>query len=63
MNIIRASIERPIAIIASVLMVLMFGLVALNTIPIQLTPDIRKPVLSVRTNWPGAAPVEVEREI
>jgi len=63
MNLIRASIERPIAIIASVLMVLMFGLVALNTIPIQLTPDIRKPVLSVRTSWPGAAPAEVEREI
>lgn len=63
MNLIRASIERPIAIIASVMMVVMFGLVALNTIPIQLTPDIRKPVLSVRTAWPGAAPAEVEREI
>jgi len=63
MNIIRIAIERPIAVIAAVLMVVMFGLVALDTIPIQLTPDIRKPTLSVRTNWPGAAPAEVEREI
>jgi len=63
MNLIRTAIERPIAVIAAVMMVLMFGLVALDTIPIQLTPDIRKPTLSVRTNWPGAAPAEVEREI
>lgn len=63
MNIIRIAIDRPTAVVAAVLMVVMFGLVALKTIPIQLTPDIRKPTLSVRTNWPGAAPAEVEREI
>lgn len=63
MNLIKTSIDRPIAVIAAVLMVVMFGLLALDTIPIQLTPDINKPVLSVRTNWGGAAPAEVEREI
>jgi len=63
MNLIKASIDRPIAVIAAVLMVVMFGLLALDAIPIQLTPDINKPVLSVRTNWGGAAPAEVEREI
>ena len=63
MNLIRTSIERPIAIVSAVLMVIMFGLLALETIPIQLTPDINKPVLSVRTNWAGAAPAEIEREI
>ncbi|MGI9486456.1 MAG: efflux RND transporter permease subunit [Geminicoccaceae bacterium] len=63
MNLIRIAIERPIAVIAAVLMSLLFGLVALNTIPIQLTPDVRKPVITIRTSWPGAAPAEVEREI
>ncbi|TCS60354.1 efflux RND transporter permease subunit [Varunaivibrio sulfuroxidans] len=63
MNLIKVAIERPIAVIAAVLMVVMFGLLALKTIPIQLIPDIRKPVLNVRTEWPGAAPAEVEREI
>ncbi|MCW8915677.1 MAG: efflux RND transporter permease subunit [Magnetovibrio sp.] len=63
MNIIKTSIDRPIAVIAAVMMVVMFGLLALEMIPIQLTPDINKPVLSVSTNWPGAAPAEVEREI
>ncbi|MDH5189499.1 MAG: efflux RND transporter permease subunit, partial [Rhodospirillaceae bacterium] len=63
MNLIRSAIDRPIAVIAAVLMIVMFGLLALQTIPIQLTPDIRKPVLSVRTSWPGAAPAEIEREV
>ena len=63
MSLIKLAIDRPIAVIAAILMVLMFGFVALQTIPIQLTPDVRKPVLTVETFWPGAAPAEVEREI
>ena len=63
MNLIKIAIERPIAVVAAVLMVVMFGLVALDTIPIQLAPDVNRPIISVTTNWPGAAPAEVEREI
>ena len=63
MNIIKIAIERPIAVIAAVLMVVMFGLVALDTIPIQLAPDVRNPIITITTDWPGAAPAEVEREI
>ncbi|VAV91052.1 RND multidrug efflux transporter; Acriflavin resistance protein [hydrothermal vent metagenome] len=63
MNLIRLAIERPIAIVSGVLMIVLFGLVALRTIPIQLAPDVAKPVISVSTAWPGAAPAEVEREI
>ena len=63
MNLIRFAIERPVAVVAAVFMVVMFGLVALQSIPIQLTPDVRKPIINLRTNWPGAAPAEVEREI
>ena len=63
MNLIRLSIERPIAVVAAVLMILLFGLLALQTIPIQLTPDVRRPVLNIQTTWHGAAPAEMEREI
>ena len=63
MDIIRAAIDRPIAVIAAVLMAVMFGYVSLQTIPIQLAPDVENPVISITTNWPGAAPAEVEREI
>jgi len=63
MDLIRAAIERPVAVISTVLMVILFGYVALLSIPIQLAPDVNQPVISVRTDWPGAAPAEVEREI
>ncbi|WP_421708821.1 efflux RND transporter permease subunit [Algihabitans sp.] len=63
MNLIRVAIERPTAVIAAVIMVVMFGWVALQAIPIQLAPDVNRPVITVQTIWPGAAPVEVEREI
>ena len=63
MDLIRTSIYRPIAVIAAVLMTVMFGIVALERIPIQLAPDVNRPVITVTTTWPGAAPAEVEREI
>ncbi len=63
MNLIRVAIDRPIAVISAVLMVLMFGWLSLQTIPIQLVPDVNRPVIQVQTNWPGAAPEEIEREI
>ncbi|MGH6947512.1 MAG: efflux RND transporter permease subunit, partial [Kiloniellales bacterium] len=63
MNLIRLAIDRPIAVISAVLMVVLFGVLALTRIPIQLAPDVQRPVISVRTSWAGAAPAEVEREI
>lgn len=63
MNLIRLAIDRPIAVIAAVLMAVMFGYVALVSIPIQLAPDVEKPVITIETRWGGAAPAEVEREI
>ncbi len=63
MDLIRLAIQRPTAVAAAVLIVLALGLVALQTIPIQLTPDVRRPVLQVYTSWSGTSPLEVEREI
>ena len=63
MNLIKFAIDRPTAVMAAVIMAVLFGAVALNTIPIQLAPDVARPVIDIRTNWLGAAPAEVEREI
>jgi HAE1 family hydrophobic/amphiphilic exporter-1 len=62
-NLIRYSIERPIAVMAAVIMAVLFGYVALQTIPIQLAPDVARPVIDIQTTWLGAAPAEIEREI
>ena len=63
MDPIRFAIERPVAVVALVVMAVLFGLLALTRIPIQLAPDVRKPIVEVETQWLGAAPAEVEREI
>ncbi|QFS83713.1 Efflux pump membrane transporter BepE [Roseivivax sp. THAF40] len=63
MDLIRAAIDRPIAVLAVVIMAVLFGVLALTRIPVQLAPDVRKPIVVVETNWAGAAPAEVEREI
>lgn len=62
-GLIKAAIERPIAVLALVLLTVLFGVVALRNIPIQMSPDIEKPILEVRVNWPGASPEDVDREI
>ncbi len=63
MNLIKFAIDRPTAVLAAVIMAVLFGFVALNTIPIQLAPDVARPVIDIQTDWHGAAPAEVEREI
>ena len=55
MNLIRTAIQRPVAVVAAVLMIVMFGLLALRSIPIQLAPDVNRPVITITTNWRGAA--------
>ena len=63
MDLIRFAIDRPIAVVATVIMAILFGGLALSRIPVQLTPDVRAPVVVINTSWPGAAPIEIEREI
>ncbi|MEQ8658847.1 MAG: efflux RND transporter permease subunit [Hyphomicrobiales bacterium] len=63
MDLIRFAIDRPIAVVATVIMAILFGGLALSRIPVQLAPDVSSPVVTISTSWPGAAPVEIEREI
>ena len=46
-----------------VILVVLFGLVSLTKLPVQLTPDVSKPEITIATRWQGASPKEVEREI
>ena len=63
MNFIDFSIKKPVNVIVGVILILMFGFVALNNLPYQLTPNVVQPEIGVRTVWPGATPSEVERDI
>ncbi|MCA9231828.1 MAG: efflux RND transporter permease subunit [Planctomycetales bacterium] len=56
-------IRNPVKVAVGVILVWIFGLLALWRIPVQLTPEVTRPVISVQTNWAGASPAEVEKEI
>ncbi len=62
-GLLAAAIRRPVSVVSVVLLVLFFGIVSVLELPIQLTPDIARPTITVSTVWPGAAPVEVESEV
>lgn len=63
MDIIRFAIQNPVKVSVGVLLTLLFGLLAAMSIPIQLTPNVDQPILTVETNWTGRSPQEVETEI
>ena len=57
------SIHNPVKVAVGVILVCLFGLIALLSIPVQLTPEVAHPTISVETLWPGASPQEIEKEI
>jgi len=63
MNIIQFSLHKPVSVAVAVIMLIMFGLLALQRLPQQLTPNVIEAKISVVTVWPGASPREVEQEI
>jgi hydrophobic/amphiphilic exporter-1 (mainly G- bacteria), HAE1 family len=63
MNFIQGCVDNPVKVAVGVLLVTLFGGLALITMPIQLTPEVQIPTMSVETRWLGASPQEIEREI
>ena len=51
---------RPVAITMVVIAVVVFGLVSYQRLSLNLMPEISYPTLTVRTEYPGTAPEEVE---
>lgn len=60
---IEQIVSNPVKVAVAVVLVVMFGVIAIYTMPIQLTPEVQIPTLTIETRWPGASPQEVEREI
>lgn len=63
MGLIERSIRQPVAVAVVVLLLVMFGVLSAFRVPVQLTPNVDQPVVSVTTRWFGAQPQEVEQEI
>jgi len=57
------SIRRPVLASVLSLLLIAFGLVSFDRLPLREYPDIDPPVVSVETNYPGAAANVVETRI
>ena len=63
MKVIESAIRFPVTTAVCVILVILFGVIAIARIPVQLTPNVEEPGITVQTVWPGASPQEIEREI
>ncbi|HOZ49899.1 MAG TPA: efflux RND transporter permease subunit [Candidatus Hydrogenedentes bacterium] len=57
----RLAIRRPVTVVMIFLTLIVFGYKSYNQLPINLMPDISYPTLTVRTEYEGAAPEDVEK--
>ena len=63
MNLTRLSLGNPVAVLVAVILAILFGSISLSRLPVQLTPEVEKPEITIRTVWRSAAPEEIESEI
>jgi HAE1 family hydrophobic/amphiphilic exporter-1 len=59
----RFTVTRPVAVLMVFCAVIVFGRSASGMLPLNLMPDISYPRLTVRTEYQGAAPAEVENNV
>jgi len=63
MTLTRLALSNPVAVVVACILITIFGLISLFRLPIQMTPDIARPEISVWTPWRASAPNEIESEI
>ncbi len=60
MKIVNFAINRPVSVFIFAVAAVVFGWVAFGQLAVNLLPDITYPSLTVRTEYEGTAPVEIE---
>ncbi|HSR66289.1 MAG TPA: efflux RND transporter permease subunit [Xanthomonadaceae bacterium] len=59
-NLVEFSTRRRVTVAMATLTFVLFGLIALRDLKVNLLPDLSYPTLTVRTDYTGAAPAEIE---
>ena len=60
MQIVEFATRRRVTILMVTVAIVLFGFVSLSRLKLNLLPDLSYPTLTVRTDLPGAAPLELE---
>ncbi|WP_125716256.1 efflux RND transporter permease subunit [Pseudoalteromonas rubra] len=63
MNLTRNSLKNPAAVVVILVLLILFGILSIFKLPIQLTPDIEQPQITIFSGWREAAPEEIESVI
>lgn len=63
MTLTRAALDNPVAALVAVLLMALFGAISLARLPVQMTPEVERPEITITTSWRAAAPEEIESEI
>lgn len=63
MSFIERCIRYPVTVSVAVLLIMLFGVIGLTRVPVQLTPNVDQPVVTITTRWFGASPKEIEQNI
>ncbi|MBN7821173.1 efflux RND transporter permease subunit [Bowmanella yangjiangensis] len=61
MSIVDVAVKRPVTVWMFTFAILLFGMVSLSRLALNLLPELSYPTLTIRTDYPGAAPGEVEQ--
>src|SRR2546426_2644 len=61
MRLVDGSIKRPVTVFMVTVGIVLFGMVAASRLAVDLLPDISYPSLTIRTDFPDAAPGDVEQ--
>ncbi|MBN6151618.1 efflux RND transporter permease subunit [Xanthomonas sp. AmX2] len=59
-GLVEFATRRRVTIAMATVTLLLFGVIALNSLKVNLLPDLSYPTLTVRTEYAGAAPAEIE---
>lgn len=59
-SVIDFAINRRVTIVMITIAIALFGFVSLSRLKLNLLPDLSYPTITIRTELPGAAPLEVE---
>ena len=59
----RFAIEKPVILTVAILILTLFGILAIFSVPIQMIPDLDARLIKISTSWPGASPQDIEKEI
>lgn len=63
MNLAEISIKRPIFISCVVILMIVVGMISYKKMPVDQFPDVSFPIVFAEILYPGASPIDVERQI